>query len=116
MDKDKFPRLLAAVVTVGILFVEAGGRLVKAQVDSPTFRAAAEETPTDDFGRSYRINTYTLMATSGAARGENIYFYKCWMCHNKYTKSAPSLKSLFARSILASGKPVNDDSRADQRW
>ncbi len=54
------------------------------------------------------------MADSGAARGENIYFYKCWMCHNKYTASAPYLKDLYKRPNLMLGKPVNDETVTEQ--
>jgi virginiamycin B lyase len=68
----------------------------------------------DDLQRSLRLDAYTLVADSGAARGENIYFYKCWMCHNKYTQSAPYLKDLYKRPNLMLGKPVNDDTVAEQ--
>jgi virginiamycin B lyase len=67
----------------------------------------------DDLQRSARMNSYTLVANSGAARGENIYFYKCWTCHNRYTQSAPYLQDLYQRSSLLSGKPVNDQSVAE---
>ena len=64
----------------------------------------------DDLQRSRRLDTYTIVADSGPVRGENIYFFKCWMCHNQYTKTAPSLKNLFDRQKLLSGEPLNDDT------
>jgi len=64
----------------------------------------------DDLQRSVRLDTYRLVADGGAARGENIYFYKCWMCHNQYTKGAPLLKDLFQHETLTSGDAVNDDN------
>jgi len=89
-----------------------------AMVWSDTARAAPDppkaandkEVSTDDLQRSLRLDNYTVVADSGPSRGETIYFYKCWMCHNKYTKSAPYLKDLYQRKNLISGAPVGDDS------
>ena len=72
--------------------------------------AAEKEIATDDLQRSLRLDTYRVVADSGAGRGETIYFYKCWMCHNQYTKSAPLLKELYQRKNLLGGAPVSDDS------
>src|SRR5258708_1777923 len=60
-----------------------------------TAAAADKESAIDDLQRSLRLDTYRSVADSGAARGETLYFYKCWMCHNQYTKSAPLLKDLY---------------------
>jgi virginiamycin B lyase len=76
--------------------------------------ASIKDIPTDDLQRSVKLDTYKLVADSGAPRGENIYFYKCWMCHNKYTQSAPYLKDLFKRPNLMLGKPVNDETVTEQ--
>jgi streptogramin lyase/mono/diheme cytochrome c family protein len=78
----------------------------------PPKAAAAADTPitNDDLQRSRRLDTYTILADSGASRGENIYFYKCWMCHNQYAKTGPLLKDLYQRDTLSSGDPVNDDN------
>ena len=76
----------------------------------PPKAAAAADVSTDDLQRSLRLDTYKILADNGAARGENIYFYKCWMCHNQYTKGAPLLKDLYQRENLTSGDPVNDDN------
>ena len=72
--------------------------------------AAAELVPTDDLQRSLRLDNYTVVADSGAGRGEVIYFYKCWMCHNKYAKGGPYLQDLYQRAKLVSGEPVTEDS------
>src|SRR5712691_10668329 len=72
----------------------------------PPKAAAAADVSTDDLQRSFRRVTYKILADSGAARGENIYFYKCCMCHNQYTKGALLLKDLFQRENLTSGDPV----------
>ena len=102
------PGLLALMA---LLLAGATARLGAAKAaPKPSKDAAAADISTDDLQRSRRLDTYTILANSGAARGENIYFYKCWMCHNQYTKSAPLLKDLFQRENLTSGDPVNDDN------
>ena len=64
----------------------------------------------DDLQRSARDDNYSQVSDHGVGRGETIYFYKCWMCHNKYAKSAPNLHDLYQRPNLVSGKPVTDVS------
>ena len=81
-----------------------------AVVFAATAAAADKEVATDDLQRSLRLDTYRVVADSGAGRGENIYFFKCWMCHNQYAKSAPLLKDLYQRKNLIGGAPVSDDS------
>src|SRR5438552_981867 len=71
---------------------------------------ARKEIATDDLQRSLRLDTYRVVADSGAGRGENIYFFKCWMCHNQYAKSAPLLKDLYQRKNLVGGALVSDDT------
>src|SRR5260370_25778343 len=66
----------------------------------------------DNLQRSLLLDTYRIDGNSGAARGEVIYAYKCWMCHNKYTKSAPYLADLYKRPSLVSGSPVSDENVA----
>ena len=71
----------------------------------PMAKAADNEVVTDDLQRSLRLDTYRVVADSGAGRGETIYFYKCWMCHKQYTKTAPLLKDLYQRTT-----PLSDDA------
>src|SRR5712675_3510299 len=72
--------------------------------------AAAKVVHTDDMQRSARLDHYKLLADSGASRGENIYFFKCWMCHNKYAKTGPYLKNLYQHESMMSGDPVTDQN------
>jgi streptogramin lyase/cytochrome c5 len=108
--------LVMILVTVAAgLFLSLGGligRSVAARGTPPA--PSGKDNPTDDLQRSIRLDTYTLDAESGPARGENIYFYKCWMCHNKYAESAPYLKELYKRPNLMTGEPVNDETVAEQ--
>jgi hypothetical protein len=54
--------------------------------------------------------------TSGWQRGQELYYMKCWMCHNEYTIAAdtapaPSLRDLYQRQLVG-GLPVNDQNVA----
>ena len=85
------------------------GRLATAQTPAAqTARTAGEDAPQGDFQRSAEIYNLKTAAQSGPQRGEEIYYFKCWMCHNKHTKSAPFLKDLYQRPRLVTGEPVND--------
>src|SRR5258708_35812667 len=81
-------------------------------------QTAAKAVATKDPQRSFEIYNYNVAATSGAQRGEVIYYYKCWVCHNDYTiaagSPAPTLKDVFKRAQLRTGDPVNDTSVAKQ--
>jgi len=71
-----------AIATLAILVAPSGvASLAQAQTGRP---AAA----TNDLQRSYEIYNYNVAATSGAQRGEVIYYFKCWVCHNDYTIAA----------------------------
>ena len=83
------------------------GRQPTEAADNP-----APDTPRDDLQRSYRIDHYLELADSGPARGENIYWHKCWACHNKYQQAAPQLEGLFQRTALMTGVAVNEDTVA----
>jgi len=101
----------------GILFVVTGLLLlgflaptVRAQTATQSQANLPKAPQRDDLQRSVRIYNYKMTAESGPQRGEVIYFYKCWMCHNKYTKSAPYLADIFQRSKLVSGEPVSENT------
>ena len=65
--------------------------------------------PVDEFDRNARL--WAMQRTgheSGWQRGQEIYFMRCWMCHNEYTiaadpVAAPSLRDLYTRATLAVG-------------
>src|SRR5215469_764766 len=101
--------ILLALMALSIAGASARLSVAKAAPKTPK-PAAGADISTDDLQRSLRLDTYKILADSGAARGENIYFYKCWMCHNQYTKGAPLLKDLFQRESLTSGDSVNDNT------
>src|SRR5207302_11214086 len=76
----------------------------------PAADADKDKATVDHLQRSLLLDTYRIDGDSGAARGEVIYAYKCWMCHNKYTKGGPYLQDLYHRQKLVSGEPVTDES------
>ncbi|MGA7792006.1 MAG: c-type cytochrome [Candidatus Acidiferrales bacterium] len=85
----------------------AAGRSSDGAADTPTPAAYR-----DDLQRSYRTDHYLEVAESGVDRGENIYWHKCWACHNKYQQAAPTLEGLFKQPALITGVPVNEENVA----
>ena len=68
----------------------------------------------DPYSRALQTYQFKKAATSGPERGREIFYYKCWFCHNEYTKNAPQLTGLFKRETLLSGLPVNTDTVKDR--
>ena len=79
------------------------GRFAVAQSPSAGATDPNSAPPPDDLQRSYRTDRYYEVAGSGPARGENIYWHKCWVCHNKYQQAAPKLEGLFNLTTLVTG-------------
>ena len=110
------------VSVVGIAsFLMSGemfSRVATAGPSTPQTEATAgKQAPIDEYQRAAQIYYFTNFgAESGPQRGEEIYFYKCWICHNEYTiaanpgSAAPTLVDLYKRPQLLSGKPVNDET------
>ena len=103
---------ILATFTTGLALLVVGN-ISRSHAAPPQPQTASSKVMhTDDFQRSARLDTYKVIADSGAGRGENIYFYKCWMCHNQYAKTGPYLKELFKHSQLMSGDPVTEENVA----
>ena len=94
LPSDKVMRMLAAAM---LAVVVAYGPA-----------SAQERAPQDGYQRSLQIYQFKKAAASGPERGQEIFYYKCWFCHNEFTKDIPKLTGLFQRSTLLSGEPVND--------
>jgi streptogramin lyase/mono/diheme cytochrome c family protein len=60
--------------------------------------------------RTYQMKQYSELADRGPMRGENIYFYKCFVCHNHYAKAGPDLAGLFRRTHLTDGDVINNQT------
>jgi streptogramin lyase/mono/diheme cytochrome c family protein len=108
-------RAVAAVFAIGTIFCGASLGVAQAQAPAPQSAGTAAS---NDLQRSVKVYGYNAAATSGATRGEVIYYYKCWNCHNDYTRAAgspaPTLKGVFSRTTLVTGDPVNDETVARQ--
>src|SRR5436190_24363904 len=85
-----------------------GGRAVAQQAAPPP---APPQQPAKDYNqRSLEIYEFRKAARSGPERGQEIFYYKCWFCHNKLVEGIPHLEGLFQRATLGAGQPVNDDN------
>ena len=69
--------MTTVVLTCGVF----GVGLVQLAAQQP-WGGGTVNTTVDQFQRSYEVLNNNEVAKSGVARGETIYFYKCWMCHN----------------------------------
>jgi virginiamycin B lyase len=109
-------RVLLLSVASGVAFFLAGGMVwlgIAHAAPMPKPAAdASKEAAADNLQRSLLLDTYRIDGDSGPARGEVIYAYKCWMCHNKYAKGGPYLADLYDRKTLVSGGAVNDETVA----
>jgi virginiamycin B lyase len=103
---------LSAAITAIALFVGGNVGRIHASPKQPADSPKPAVIHQDELQRSARLDTYRVIADSGAGRGENIYFYKCWMCHNQYAKTGPYLKELFKHEQLMSGDPVTEENVA----
>jgi streptogramin lyase/mono/diheme cytochrome c family protein len=100
--------LLALVATIGIASAQQQAR------EAPTQAQPAE--PAKDYNqRALEIFEFRKAAQNGPHRGQEIYYYKCWMCHNELAQGgAPKLAGLFKRPTLVTGAPLNDDAVRNQ--
>jgi mono/diheme cytochrome c family protein len=78
---------------------------------SPANKGAA----IDEKQRSAQVFYMQRFAKSGWQRGEEIYYMKCWICHNDYTikaekGAAPTLRGLFKKEALWNGDPLTDET------
>jgi mono/diheme cytochrome c family protein len=68
----------------------------------------------DPYQRSIRIYSFRKAADGGDDRGREIFYYKCWFCHNEFAEGAPALKGVFDRKKLLSGRPTTEDGIKDE--
>jgi mono/diheme cytochrome c family protein len=100
---------IAAVFAAGQI-----GQPASAQQPAPPPPAKAE--PAKDYDqRSLEIYEFKKAAQSGPERGREIFYYKCWFCHNEYTKDIPKLTGLYQHpAMIATGDPVTDEAVKNQ--
>lgn len=94
----------------GALIMMADGFVSPAVTQQATSKPVAK----DYYQHSLETYEFRKAAQNGAERGREIFYYKCWFCHNEFSKTAPQLTGLYQRGTLLSGKPVNDDNLKDR--
>src|SRR5262249_49963131 len=72
--------------------------------------AGGKATAKDYNQRALEIYEFRKAAASGPERGQEIFYYKCWVCHNGFVQGIPQLKGLYQKPNLLSGESVNDDT------
>jgi mono/diheme cytochrome c family protein len=113
---------IAAVLVAGILIgrrapvqEEAAAPAAQQQSAAPKPTAPpSEAVMRDPYQRSLAIYEFKKAAQSGPDRGREIFYYKCWFCHNEFAKGAPALKGVFQRDKLLSGRPTTEDGIKDE--
>jgi len=86
----------------------------EAQAQSAASSATAPSGGALAYQRSFAIYNLKTTAESGPARGQEIYYFKCYMCHNELAKAGPRLRDLYQRPRLLTGQPVNDQTVAEK--
>ena len=93
----------------------AGAAFAQNPVLPPQMEWKSADPAQRNLQRSLEIYEFKRAAESGAERGREIFYFKCWMCHNPYAKQGgPRLEGLFQRETLVTGKPVNEENVKDQ--
>jgi cytochrome c5 len=110
---------IAAVLVLGVILI---GHRPSGVADNPVPAAprkealapAPEPVFADPYQRSVAIYNFRKAALSGPDRGREIFYYKCWFCHNEFAQGAPPLKGVFQRKKLLSGRPTTADGIKDE--
>ena len=112
----RFAAIAVAIALICAASIPSDREALAQQTASPPPAATTGPTrPAKDYlQRSLEIYEFRKAAPSGAERGQEIFYYKCWFCHNEYTRDIPKLTGLFQRPALISGQPVNDDTVKDK--
>jgi virginiamycin B lyase len=111
MAKWIFTAAAAALVSTSAIITASAQQQARPQLA----RAEPAEPAADYDQRALEIYQFKKAAQSGPARGQEIYFYKCWMCHNELAQGgAPKLVGLFKRTNLVTGDPVSDETVKNQ--
>jgi cytochrome c5 len=105
---------MARLIVAGAMIVASS---LSASAQEPAQQGAkpeAKPVAKDYYQRSLETYEFKKAAQSGPERGREIYYYKCWFCHNEFSKTAPQLTGLFQRPTLLSGLPVNNETVKDR--
>ena len=121
MDFMRPKNIILCVAVSLIWYGGAGiGRKAAAQSSSSSAPATAESGAAAlKLQRSVAVYNFKTTAEKGPLRGQEIYYFKCWICHNSYTikggTGAVPLKDLFKRpKLVITGEPVSDQTVAEK--
>jgi cytochrome c5 len=106
--------IMARLIVASAMIVASS---LSASAQEPAQQGAkpeAKPVAKDYYQRSLETYEFRKAAQSGPERGREIYYYKCWFCHNEFSKTAPQLTGLFQRPTLLSGLPVNNETVKDR--
>ena len=106
--------IMARLIVAGAMIVASS---LSASAQEPAQQGAkpeAKPVAKDYYQRSLETYEFRKAAQSGPERGREIFYYKCWFCHNEFSKTAPQLTGLFQRPTLLSGLPVNNETVKDR--
>lgn len=106
--------MLRAAVCAGLVLIISGAAPMVRTARAQSAASAAAPASYDELIRALQYYRYKRVAASGPERGRELYYFKCWQCHNEFQKTAPQLKGLFERPNLVTGPPVNDTTVANQ--
>src|SRR6516164_3946932 len=96
--------------TVALLSLTGAGFAQQQAREAPA-RTEPAPPPKDYNQRALGIYEFRKATQSGPARGQEIYYYKCWMCHNEFAQSGgPNLAALFTRATLVNGEALSEAS------
>ena len=115
MVRHRSGRAGAQVFTATMLFITAvlaaGAAFAQNPVLPPQMEWKAADPAQRYLQRSLEVYEFKRAAASGVERGREIFYFKCWMCHNPFAKQGgPRLEGLFQRPTLLTGKPVNNEN------
>ena len=113
MGSSTARRLRAGALTIAAWLLAPGAIAQQATPPAATPQAS-KPVAKDYYQRSLETYEFRRAASSGPERGREIFYYKCWFCHNEFTSHAPQLNGLFQRGTLLSGLPVNNDTVKDR--
>jgi mono/diheme cytochrome c family protein len=106
--KGGFMRAIRAGTIIAVALLSAGSI-------APALAQEQSTSPAKDYNqRALEIFEFRKAAKSGPERGREIFYYKCWFCHNEFTKDVPKLTGLYQHPTLLSGQPVNDETVKNQ--
>jgi streptogramin lyase/mono/diheme cytochrome c family protein len=99
--------MAAIVMTCGVFAVGLAQSAVQ-----PPWGGGKPNDVVDQFQKSYDILNHSEVAKSGAQRGETIYFYTCWMCHNQLSSSGGDTSGVVGPLLEGVSKRLTDQALA----